>query len=104
MRDDSGRYFYDPAPIIPKFIGKNRSKGKGLKKKLKPVIINGNAYYACHYCKKVFGIDSITVDHKVPKRKGGTNGGHNLLPACFECNNKKGDMDYDKFLETISIK
>ena len=40
----------------------------------------------CAYCGKK---KSITMDHIIPKSRGGTNGVDNIAPACKECNNKK---------------
>jgi len=33
----------------------------------------------------------ITIDHIVPKAKGGSEALSNKQPMCFKCNNKKGD-------------
>jgi len=43
----------------------------------------------CQYC----GIasKSMTVDHVLPRRRGGRNIWENLVCACIKCNNKKGD-------------
>jgi 5-methylcytosine-specific restriction endonuclease McrA len=43
----------------------------------------------------------MTVDHKTPLSKGGKNTGSNYVLACFDCNQKKGDMDYDEYMEMI---
>ena len=43
----------------------------------------------CQYCGK---IDShLTIDHVIPKAKGGKDTWENLVSACNKCNNKKGD-------------
>lgn len=44
--------------------------------------------YECVYCgsKK-----DLTLDHVVPKSKGGQNTWMNLVTCCFKCNLKKGD-------------
>jgi HNH endonuclease len=62
---------------------------------------------ACHYCKKTVRLrvsaqdhhaDDATIDHKIPKAKGGTNADDNLLLACRGCNEAKEDRDYEDFL------
>lgn len=32
----------------------------------------------------------MTVDHTIPVSKGGEHSPHNVVPACIECNSKKG--------------
>lgn len=51
----------------------------------------------CHYCGKSGG----TIDHKIPLSKGGPNRRSNCVPACFTCNNLKGDMEYWDFLSKL---
>lgn len=45
--------------------------------------------FRCAYC----GIEGVrfTIDHIVPKSKGGKSTFENCVAACRECNNKKGD-------------
>lgn len=47
--------------------------------------------YTCQYCSKRT-VKDITVDHVLPKSRGGKNSFTNLVCACFECNTKKADM------------
>lgn len=47
----------------------------------------------CHYC----GAAGGTIDHKIPKSKGGKNSRSNCLPCCWACNNFRKDMDYESF-------
>lgn len=45
--------------------------------------------YKCAYCGKSDG--NLTIDHIVPKSKGGKDTWDNLIAACTVCNNKKGN-------------
>jgi 5-methylcytosine-specific restriction endonuclease McrA len=45
--------------------------------------------YKCQYCGR--GDVTLTIDHIVPKSKGGDDTWENLVAACVNCNNKKGD-------------
>lgn len=51
----------------------------------------------CFYC----GDPSDTVDHLIPKSRGGPAGQHNCVPCCSVCNGKKGSMTYDEFITAI---
>ena len=47
----------------------------------------------CQYC----GTKShLTVDHVIPRSKGGQNTWENLVACCETCNVKKGNQDLDK--------
>ena len=45
----------------------------------------------CQYCAKRFREAHLTVDHVVPKSKGGTSSWNNVVAACKACNQKKRD-------------
>jgi len=53
----------------------------------------------CVYCG---GMRVLTVDHVVPKRRGG-GGESNLLPACEPCNSAKGCLPFYVWLERIDL-
>jgi len=53
----------------------------------KSVFIRDN--YQCQYCGRYS--TRPTIDHVVPKCKGGKTGWHNVVTACHNCNNKKSD-------------
>lgn len=48
----------------------------------------------CVYC----GRPANTVDHIIPKIKGGQDVAWNLVPCCKSCNSSKKDKDLDEFL------
>lgn len=43
----------------------------------------------CRYCGRTWEI--MTVDHVIPRSKGGTNDPENLVAACQPCNSLKAD-------------
>lgn len=45
--------------------------------------------HRCQYCGR--GDVPLTVDHIIPKARGGEDTWENLVTACVSCNNKKGD-------------
>lgn len=59
--------------------------------------------YLCFYCKSKFdqNLGFATRDHVVPLSGGGTNDASNLVLACGWCNQLKGDMTLDEFLEKL---
>ena len=44
--------------------------------------------HRCQYCGTT---QNLTVDHVMPKSRGGEDSWENLTTACIRCNNKKGD-------------
>ena len=55
----------------------------------------------CFYCGVGFtesGPDHRTVDHRVARSRGGTDGLSNLVFACYACNQRKRDRLEDEFL------
>ena len=53
----------------------------------KNVLVRDN--YTCQYCNKYS--KSLTVDHVVPKFRGGQDSWENLVAACKNCNQIKGE-------------
>lgn len=49
--------------------------------------------YECQYCGSE---DNLTLDHVVPKSKGGKDTWENLVAACQKCNSRKGDRTPDE--------
>lgn len=45
----------------------------------------------CQYCANIFSNDKLTLDHVVPKSRGGKNTWTNLVAACKKCNQRKGN-------------
>jgi len=45
--------------------------------------------YTCQYCSKQLRTNQLTIDHVVPKSRGGMTSWLNCAAACHKCNNKK---------------
>tara|TARA_R100000008_G_scaffold35842_1_gene20400 strand:+ start:959 stop:1459 length:501 start_codon:yes stop_codon:yes gene_type:complete len=46
----------------------------------------------CQYCAKCFREAELTIDHVLPRSKGGKSTWDNVVAACKACNQKKGDF------------
>lgn len=47
--------------------------------------------YTCQYCGCQPGPEELTIDHVMPRSRGGTSTWENCLLACVACNKKKAD-------------
>ena len=47
--------------------------------------------YTCQYCGNNLNVGECTIDHVVPVSKGGKTTWHNVVTACYPCNNNKGN-------------
>lgn len=61
----------------------------------------------CHWCnRRLKKITDATIDHKIPRAKGGTNSQDNLVLACLNCNQDKGNQmpqEYVKRRELVPL-
>jgi 5-methylcytosine-specific restriction endonuclease McrA len=47
--------------------------------------------YVCQYCGKKFSEQELTIDHVIPRERGGRNTWENLVTACRQCNSLKAN-------------
>jgi 5-methylcytosine-specific restriction endonuclease McrA len=47
--------------------------------------------YTCQFCGHVFPASELTLDHVIPRSRGGRTDWDNLVACCHACNNRKGD-------------
>lgn len=52
-------------------------------------------YYYCYLCGKAMAPSETTLDHLIPRSRGGTNDFSNLKPCCYLCNSRKGSKVLD---------
>lgn len=58
--------------------------------------------YQCVKCKGWFAKSEIDVDHRIPKRQGGTDDIWNLQAMCKHCNRSKGaDLSGTDVVQTV---
>ena len=47
--------------------------------------------FRCQYCGEKKAVGDLTLDHIMPRSRGGDNSPVNIVTACVPCNNRKGD-------------
>jgi len=55
----------------------------------------------CCYCGVNLTVETMTVEHLVPRSKGGNGRRWNLLAACGICNGLRGSMSLDEFYKMV---
>ena len=45
----------------------------------------------CQFCRRILPASELTLDHVVPRSRGGRSSWENLVACCYKCNNSKGD-------------
>lgn len=55
------------------------------------MILYARDRHVCGYCGDVFTARELTIDHIIPKSKGGRNTWTNTVSACKPCNTRKGN-------------
>jgi len=50
----------------------------------------------CQYCSKRPGTSELTIDHVIPRSRGGKSSWENCVLACVRCNRKKADRTPDE--------
>jgi 5-methylcytosine-specific restriction endonuclease McrA len=45
----------------------------------------------CQFCGNAFPASELTLDHVMPRSRGGHSSWENLVACCYDCNNRKGD-------------
>jgi 5-methylcytosine-specific restriction endonuclease McrA len=52
--------------------------------------------YTCQYCQNVLNSGELTLDHVIPRSRGGETAWENLVACCNPCNNRKGNRTPDE--------
>jgi 5-methylcytosine-specific restriction endonuclease McrA len=81
-----------------KYNGKNvKRRTSGFAKEF----LDENEGVNCIYCDTELHKENATADHIIPISDGGNNCQVNLVVCCKDCNNERGNMDFNTY---VSIK
>jgi hypothetical protein len=58
----------------------------------------------CQYCFKKLPMSEVTIDHVIPRCKGGISSFTNCVVSCFTCNSKKADRLLEEVGMNLAIK
>jgi 5-methylcytosine-specific restriction endonuclease McrA len=81
-------------------------KKPGLLRNKKCIVFNKTNFH-CAYCGKLLEIKNQhdwTIDHIIPRSKGGSNSIDNCLLACRSCNSSKGSKNLEEFRKYLQRK
>lgn len=79
---------------VPSIIVMRKYKYFKYKAKYSPFNVKLRDNFTCQYCGKVFSEKSLTMDHVIPRAKGGKTGWNNIVAACKECNQGKAHHEW----------
>lgn len=65
--------------------------------RLKALLMGGRPVAPCVHCTRALRFVDLTLDHVIPRSQGGTYTLENTRLACFDCNQERGDEDFETF-------
>jgi len=77
-----------PRPVVIRLVTYVRIPRDTHKRKITRRAVFARDGWECQYCG---ARTSLTVDHVIPRSKGGTSGWDNIVASCAPCNRRKGD-------------
>ena len=76
-------------PVVIRLVTYVRIPRDTHKRKITRRAVFARDQWTCQYCGEERG--SLTVDHVIPRSKGGPTDWHNIVTCCAPCNRRKGD-------------
>jgi 5-methylcytosine-specific restriction endonuclease McrA len=92
--EESRAYFHSPSrrvrvPSVIRLLGYRRIPFQGRALSRKNILMRDRN--TCQFCGGAFPASELTLDHIVPRSRGGESSWENLVACCHPCNNQKGD-------------
>ena len=78
-----------PRPVVIRLITYVRIPRDAHSRKITRRAIFARDQWTCQYCGN--GHANLTVDHVIPRSKGGSSAWDNIVTCCAPCNRRKGD-------------
>jgi len=78
-----------PVPSVVRLIHYKRIPRQNRAASRKGIILRDAG--TCQYCRAKSAPKNLTLDHVVPRSKGGESTWENLVACCFACNNRKAN-------------
>jgi 5-methylcytosine-specific restriction endonuclease McrA len=75
-------------PAVVRLLTSTRRRPRVVRFSRFNVLLRDN--FVCQYCGRRPHVRDLTVDHVMPRAKGGTTRWNNVVAACRECNHHKG--------------
>ena len=79
-----------PRPVVIRLITYVRIPRDAHSRKITRRAVFARDRWTCQYCGS--GHANLTVDHVIPRSKGGSSSWENIVTCCAPCNRRKGDM------------
>jgi 5-methylcytosine-specific restriction endonuclease McrA len=76
--------------MLSKERKRERKRQHRINAKLKSQLFSDKVFAPCCYCKVVFWMSDLTIEHLTPLSFGGSNDPSNIALACAPCNHAKG--------------
>ncbi len=78
-----------PRPVVIRLKTYVRIPRDAHRRKITRRAVFARDRWTCQYCGREHG--NLTVDHVIPRSKGGSSGWDNIVACCAPCNRRKGD-------------
>ena len=57
----------------------------------------------CPYCGEQLHVETVGLDHRIPRARGGSDELDNLQLVCMPCNAAKGNMSHENFVRLMAL-
>jgi 5-methylcytosine-specific restriction endonuclease McrA len=78
-----------PVPSVVRLLQYRRMPRQNRAVSRKGIILRDGG--TCQYCREKLPVKNLTLDHVIPRARGGDSTWENLAACCFACNNRKGN-------------